>query len=851
MEDAAGRFAPSAREAMRLAVRDAGGNEIFVVGSLHDDAVTDVRVFARGDRSAVPALVNVAKPGEVVIHNHPSGNLQPSEADLQVASYLGNDGVGFYIVDNLIERAYVVVEPYLPEGEEVVDAAAAHAVLGPQGRLAAVLDDYEHRPQQLQMMQAVVDALNDKEILLVEAGTGTGKSLAYLVPSILWARANRSRVIVSTHTINLQEQLIAKDLPQLARHSGLEFSAALVKGRGNYLCQRKAAQVEVQPSLFIEDELTREMSAVLAWAKKTADGSLSDLTVRPRPAVWEQVVSESDNCLRARCPFYSKCFFYNARRRAAGSDILVVNHHLLLTDLALRNETQNRTQNAVLPPAAQVVIDEAHHLEDVATAHFGFRTGLVALERILSRLQSLRDSSRGILPSMSIALDMESNIDRSASRWIDERLLKRRAEVGADAEQCFSELAFSYAELFESTGERVQSKVRVTEEIRTTPMWRNYRDRLSRLSAAVDTLAKECATLLELIDVAFPGEVPQRIEFLVTDLGAQRGRLRSFANALEVFLDEGDDVCRWLELRRRSDKEPSLELHAAPIDVAPSLAEGLLEPFDTVVMTSATLAVDRAFDHPRARLGINRGGNAERSAELLIHSPFDYQRQAALLCPADLPPPGSAGYEAAAHEAMQLGLQLAKGGSFVLLTSYTALNRAHAALDQTLRRDGWTVLRQGEMSRPALLERFRSSAKAVLFGTDSFWEGVDVRGDKLRCVIIARLPFRVPSEPIEQARVQAIEENGGNPFQEHSIPQAVIKLKQGFGRLIRTQSDRGCVLVLDSRLATRSYGQVFLRSLPPARQYIGKTHAVFSAMRDFFAEGSEKLSSRAPGADRR
>lgn len=823
---------------MRTAIADAGGNEIFALGTLTAGRVSEIRVLARGHRSAVPALMRIPRPGEVVIHNHPSGNLEPSEADLQIASALGDQGVGFYIVDNAVERAYAVVEPLQAARDVPVDTDAGRAILGAGGALAAALPGYEHRPQQLAMMEAVVEAFNDKEILLVEAGTGTGKSLAYLVPSILWAKANRGRVIVSTHTINLQEQLIAKDLPELAAQAKLEFSSVLVKGRGNYLCQRKAAQVEQQPALLLEDDLSRELADVLAWAKKTSDGSLADLPTRPHHHVWEQVVSESDNCLRARCPFYSKCFFYGARRQAAAADVLVVNHHLLLADLALRDETDNRTQNAVLPPATRVVIDEAHHLEDVATAHFGYRISLTALERVLSRLQSRRDLGRGLLPGLALALDTLPGHDGAATRWIDERLAPRRQSVQVDAEQCFAELTETYLDLVGEAGERPQ-KLRLTEAVEDSPLWRNYRDRLGRLAAAVDVLARECGTLLELLEAAFSEKVPQQIEFLATELNAQRTRLLGFAAGLEAFAGDPDGTCRWFELRRRLNRPPALELHAAPIDVAPQLKASLLDPFDTVVMTSATLAVDRSFDHLRGRLGIDRIDVPERVRELLIESPFDYESQACLICPADLPAPGSGGYETASHEAIQLGLRLAGGGTFVLLTSYGALDRAYEALRPALVHDGWTVLRQGahgELSRAALLERFRAASKAVLFATDSFWEGVDVRGDSLRCVIITRLPFRVPSEPIEQARVEAIEQRGGNPFQEHSIPQAVIKLKQGFGRLIRTRSDRGCVLLLDSRLATRSYGNIFLHSLPPAKRHVGKTHAVFARMREFFQE---------------
>jgi len=512
----------------------------------------------------------------------------------------------------------------------------------------------------------------------------------------------------------------------------------------------------------------------------------------------------------------------------------VVNHHLLLTDLALRNETDNRTQNAVLPPAERVIIDEAHHLEDVATTHFGYRTSLTALERILSRLQSRRDPSRGVLPSLSMALDSQPDISRSASQWIDERLSPRRQSVHTDAEQCFAEITEAYLRNVQGPIEQAPPKLRITEQFEDSPMWRNFRDRLERLAAAVDVLAGEAGGLLQLLDDAFPEKRPQQIDFLETEFAAQRGRLQSFAAALQAFVGDEPGVCRWLELRRRANKAPTIELHAAPINVATSLQRGLLEPFKTVVLTSATLAIDRSFEHARSQLGVDRIDPPERARDLMIESPFDFAHQSALLCPSDLPPPGSAGYEAASHEAMQLGLRLAGGGTFVLMTSYGALNRAHDALQPVLSKGGWTVLRQGDMSRLALLDRFRHSAKAALFGTDSFWEGVDVPGDALRCVIIARLPFRVPTEPIEQARVEAIEQRGGHPFQEHSVPHAVIKLKQGFGRLIRTKSDRGCVLILDSRLANRAYGRTFISSLPPAQCHIGKTHTVFQKMREFF-----------------
>ena len=292
------RFTVEAAAALRDAIADAAGNEVFALGVVGNGGlVTGVRILARGNRHATPAILQIPRPGEVVIHNHPSGVLQPSDADLSIASQLGNTGVGNYIVDNAVGRVYVVVEPHQPATLTAVDAAAATALLSPGGAVGAALDGFEERPQQLAMLRAVATAFNDDGILSVEAGTGTGKSLAYLVPAILWSRANQQRVVISTHTINLQEQLVQKDLPLLTQRAGLEAKVALVKGRGNYLCKRKAAQAEAQPAQLVEDELLGELRQVLEWAKQTADGSLADLGVRPRPEVWEQVVSENDNCL--------------------------------------------------------------------------------------------------------------------------------------------------------------------------------------------------------------------------------------------------------------------------------------------------------------------------------------------------------------------------------------------------------------------------------------------------------------------------------------------------------------------------------------------------------------------------
>lgn len=837
------RLTPAVAAALRDAIDDAGGNEIFVLGSLDEKSrVEEIRVVARGNHRAAPAILHLPRPGEVVIHNHPSGRLVPSDADLGVASALGNEGVGFYIVDNGVGDLYAVVEPHRTPAPVQVDRDEAAALLAPGGIVANAFDGYERRPEQLRMLESVADCFNDDEVLTVEAGTGTGKSLAYLIPAILWSRRNRERVIVSTHTINLQEQLVHKDLPALTKLEGLECNAVLVKGRGNYLCKRKAAQVEAQGGALVEDDLAAELGEVLAWARRTNDGSLGDLSFVPRPEVWEQVVSENDNCLRARCPFYSSCFFYSARRAAAKADLLVVNHHLLMADLSLRQEIDSYSQNAVLPPATRIIVDEAHHLEEVATSYFGARISDRTVDRVFSRLQNSRRPERGVLPGLRMALD---DVDRGDARipaqgaadLIDERLLPRRQSIAAEAEQTF---ALLLADLEVQLGRRLQTgneKLRVTPDLLATPYWEQLTRALSRLSASFSSYVDDIHSVLERID-EMGEEIDKQVLYLATELRAARGRVSSLAAGLSAFVEGDDDYCRWLEISKSGRHGPSLAFEAAPIEVGPMLRKALFDRMASVTLTSATLAIDRKFEFLHNRVGVDELEIPERSRSLLVDSPFAFAEQAILGVPIDLPDPTQPRFEAASHRFLSDLLRITEGGTFVLFTSYAALEKAYAALEGELRSIGCRPLRQSGGSRRHLLQQFVADRRSVLFATDSFWEGVDVRGDSLRCVVIARLPFAVPTEPIQQARYQAILARGGDAFNEYSLPQAAIKLKQGFGRLIRSRTDRGAVVLLDSRVASKRYGRIFLDSLPPARRVLGSSDHVLDSLRHFFAPGA-------------
>lgn len=849
------RFTAEASEMLRKAVEDADGQEVFLLGRLDEQKrVQEVRVLARGNRHAVPALLQIPRVGEVVIHNHPSGRLVPSDADLSVSSALGNRGVGSYLVNNAVTEVYVIVEPHLVAAPTPLVAADTVALLDPDGAVALRLAGYEDRPGQRRMMEAVGAAFSEDSVLTVEAGTGTGKSLAYLIPAVAWSLRNSERVILSTHTIHLQEQLIRKDLPFLVEQVGLPVTAALVKGRSNYLCQRKASQVEAQPAL-VEEDISRELGQLLEWARTTKDGSLADLPARPRPEVWEQVVSENDNCLRARCPYYSTCFFYTSRRNAAKADLVIVNHHLLMADLALRHELGEAAQNAILPPAPRVILDEAHHLPDVATDYFGNRIAMGSLERIFRRLQSQRVENRGVLPALRpllAAIEGESKVvAEGALRRLDERLLPRRRSLGIDAEQTFLLLLERFEEqVGRSLGTSFGERYRVVPALRESPWWRFLESEAVRLADGLAGFAHELDGLLERLE-GLEEEGGRNLLYLATELRALKGRLASFAEGLGGFVAETETDCLWVEVRDNPRTGKSLALCRAPIEVGPLLEEALFGEFSTVVMTSATLAVERRFDHFAQAVGVDRLPSARRRS-LVVESPFDFPRQALLALPNDLPEPTDPAWERLLPGLVEEIVRAADGGTFVLFTAYGTLTPVVNALEGPLTAAGFSVLRQGQANRQYLLEEFRRRPRAVLFATDSFWEGVDVPGDALRCVILTRLPFRVPTEPIEQARTESIEERGGNPFFERTVPQAVIKLKQGFGRLIRSRRDHGAVVVLDSRIVRKRYGRTFLDSLPPARRLIAGRSEVVSHLREFFRdrprEEAAATASFSPGS---
>lgn len=827
-----------AREQIASEIKRAGGNEVFFVGAVSSDGlIENIRVLARGNETSVPAILQAARYGEVIIHNHPGGDLTPSDPDIMMASLFGNRGVGFIIVNNDATSAYVVVEPFEERKIEPLDTECLKTILEPGGAVSRVLGkSYELRTEQLEMLYEVATAFNGDLILLIEAGTGTGKTMAYLIPSIYWAVKNGERVIVSTNTINLQEQLVAKDLPLLSEClSDIDFKYTLVKGMGNYLCLLRAETVTDGLFELFDDEEAGLLRDIAAWASATRDGTLSDLPFTPPEHVWDKVKAESESCLKVRCPYYSKCFFFQARREASSSDILIANHHIVFADLSLRGATDEIT-HGVLPPYTRIIFDEAHHLEEAATSHFGMRATKFGLLRILGHLKrkGRGGDTRGLIYYLSslsarLAKYLRRGVVDSVVLHVQETLSPRVDEAALRVEEAFNEIYSFAASLSDPEGGGDEIRLRITDEVRSLEGWGSITEKFYSLRGTLKGLENELKNVAEFFEShdSEPDVAKILIEFkgIATKLGY-------YGEVIGTFFNPGaDGFVRWVEGRLGRGETRVTGIGLSPLDVSSELKERLYSACKTVVMTSATLATPLSFTFIKSSLGLE---GYSRVKELVLPSPFDYKRQALLAIPNDVPEPGTFGYESSLSSIILEAIKASGGGGLVLFTSYSLMQTVYEEIAHLLREAGIPTMKQGDMPRGRLLEAFKLELNSALFATDSFWEGIDIAGEGLRLVIITRLPFRVPTDPVLEARVEHLERQGINSFLAYTVPQAVLKFKQGFGRLIRTKTDRGAVLVLDRRIVSRPYGRYFIESLPSCARAIGSKEEILESLKSFF-----------------
>lgn len=709
----------------------------------------------------------------------------------------------------------------------ILDSEAIIAELEDGGAVAQKLTHYEPREAQLGLMRLIIRAFNEDALCAAEAGTGVGKSFAYLLPAVVFAEKSGERVVISTATITLQQQLFEKDVPLVTAALGLKIKTALVKGRGNFLCRRRLDEAMLGDGGLEFGEVTA-LEKIAEWAKTAKSGAKSDMPFLPEGGIWAGIASDADTCLGMRCAYRETCFFMIQRREAAEAKLLIVNHHLLFADIAARAESAGYGGTVVLPSYKRIVIDEAHTIEDAATSFFSGILSRPSLNRALGRLLRQKGAKKtGLL----LRLNAFAGGDRS-EEWLDAIDAIRTAAANLDGkalELCGTESVFRFIPQRDN-------------------LISDYLEKeLFALKTALSRFSGEILELVTKVEKEFLGEdakneqddensgeeIASEVEILFREIRAAAQRLAGAAELCGGFLDykaHAEDVF-WVE-RRGGMRGGEFALWTrAPVDIASKLACALFAPYKTVVCVSATLTVSGRFDYWMLRSGIVRDNSARNNCvrtngaagerrQILsgnFPSPFPYNRAVLLAAPTDAPLPSEPSFRAFVNNAV-LRLVLAAGGSaLVLWTSFESLESCFREAAPALEAQGIKCLKQGEDDRSRLLRTFLLDESSVLFATDSFWEGVDAPGDTLRLVLLCRLPFKMPNDPVFQARCEAVERQGGNAFMDISVPEAVIKFRQGFGRLMRRSSDYGVIAVLDSRVIKKRYGEIFLRSLPKTK----------------------------------
>lgn len=812
-------FSPEVQARLKTEIEANDGQEVTFSGNIdRSGLVYEVEVLAYGNEDSSAVNLADALRGDVLIHNHPTGGLQASAADIQVSSLLANKRIGFYIIDNACETCNIILKP---EPRIYLEEEKVSSVFQPGGLLSQCISQFESREEQCRMVEAIVDAINQSRILTCEAGTGTGKSLSYLIPAALWAVQNKKRVMVSTHTINLQQQIARKDMIIVSRivseYLGQELEYALLVGKRNYICKRNLYSLirdhDKQSTLFEDATDYNIVYDIENWMQQAEEGTRGEYGEYIRDDVWDEICCDSATCTRRACAHYSECFYFKARLQAEKAHIIIANHSLVFATIDEESLTSS------LPHFSGCIFDEAHHVEDAAlkalSRDFSFQGLLYHLYKLY---QKKKGQEKGLLVLLRRrgAFEGYPELREAYMRIVEdvERLLANCHQLHQDLREKFSRLSSFESATIGFDDDFVESH----EYLYAQEQLSGLMGYITRLSKNYDDFAehlKEFATDGRII------EIMKSVSYRLQSLG-------SAASIYElVFHSEPDpSYVRWIELSRKN-----IRFAYAPLEVGDFLVNSLFSRKDFTVFASATLMINHRFEYFKNSLGLAMTRDKEKQ-EISLPSPFDYSTQAEIHILNE-----KLSHSSHSQEKTELVRQLSLisgGGVLVLFTSYTRLREMYDELSDELMEAGLYPMRQGEKSRDELLRIMKSRPYAVLFATSSFWEGVDIQGENLRCVIIEKLPFDNPSDPLYQAKVALLETRGINAFTGYSLPRAVLRLKQGLGRLIRSRSDKGIIALMDDRIQTKKYGSVFLNSLPPARVIYGSVQELSNEAERFF-----------------
>ncbi len=810
--EAASYFTLNAIQLAKHFILQNDGNEIVLVGKVNESGqVYELRRAAMGNSSSVAAVINAASPGEVLIHNHPNSDVRPSPADIEVAARAAEKGIGSYIIDNSVTLIFPVVERMLPENEDVepVDPDDVIKILGENGSLKEAFPDFEFRKPQIHMALEVTESVNSSLILSSEAGTGTGKSFAYLVPALLYASKNKGKkVVISTSTIALEEQLFDKDIPFLIEKLGFnEINTAVLKGRSNYLCKRKYSifrmenlQTQIVPSHQSRVELIHEIDT---WMNQLNDGTRTTMNSVVAHDIWSDICADEFACEKSRCRYFNTCYFFKARRRANFASLILINHHLLMADISMKMSEDEPV--GILPKYDILVIDEAHNIFKSAISFLGESVSTQSVIKQLNRLFNPKRSS-GLLTKI-----LDNYADSEIAQPVEKAVNILSSFIPLFAHSITAELINAAGKDSEGTyelddaGTREQMNLVIEKAVRP----------ITEITGILSPVIKR---LKELNENSLMKTINNEIiNSLLTDVGGVIAKLGGYADFYDGFClskDVSSNVF-WGE----KDKNSTLTLTITPLNIQKILAERIYDVTPCVILTSATLSTakgDAGFSFFNRESGLELSKREKRYVNL--ESCFDYSSQIRSFVVTDMPSPVDKDlFDPESIRAVKSIISASNGGALVLFTSIG--HREMAAKE--MKDLDFDVICQGKFATSAVVKKFREDTNAALLATDTFWEGIDMKGETLRNLVIVRLPFRFPSHPFVKRYVLKLEEQTGQSgFKIYTLPNAILKFKQGFGRLIRTKNDIGTVTVLDRRIFEQRYGREFIQAAPDGVEFI-------------------------------